>query len=102
MDSLAIVLLLWLLYIVGVLTGIIITKKRREKMIKVIERGEVPTARVRCTNCGSLIEYGNEDLQTKYFPYYEGQQLAMPDQRYNFYCPVCGCDIIVKWIIEEV
>lgn len=31
-------------------------------MVKVIEEKDVPKARVHCSNCDSLLEYGNADL----------------------------------------
>ena len=31
-------------------------------MVKIIEQKRVPKARIHCSNCDSLLEYGNADL----------------------------------------
>ena len=35
-------------------------------MVKVLEEKEVPRDTIECSNCGSLLEYGNADLYEDY------------------------------------
>ena len=65
-------------------------------MIRVIEEKKVPKAQVKCSNCGSLLEYGNADLHVDYdaertdtFSAYRMSTLSRP---LCFSCPVCGCN----------
>ncbi len=62
-------------------------------MIIVKERKAVPHADVRCGNCGSLLQYGNADLE-------EDKSRTYPD-RYYFDCPVCGCKVSADWITKK-
>jgi transcription elongation factor Elf1 len=71
-------------------------------MIKVLEEKPVPTATTNCSNCGSLLEYGNADLFEDYpkdatsFTYVYGA-----GHNYYFRCPVCGVKINVNWISKK-
>ena len=35
-------------------------------MVKVIEEKEVPRSKITCSNCSSILEYGNADLYKDY------------------------------------
>jgi len=71
-------------------------------MVKVIEEKNVPKARITCSNCKSVLEYGNADLHRDY-------ELDTPNitawttslhRPMCFTCPVCGCKISASWIIK--
>lgn len=64
-------------------------------MIKVIEEKPVPTARVRCKNCGSLLEYGNADLWEELNTNYNNYPMFY---KHYFNCPVCKCKVEVEKI----
>lgn len=57
-------------------------------MIKIIKAQPVPKEQIECDNCGSVLEYGNEDLE-------------MTIYKYRFKCPVCGIYIDAKWIEKK-
>ena len=70
-------------------------------MVKVIEEKSVPKARITCSNCDSLLEYGNADLHKDYesdksnitaWATFNGPMCLT--------CPVCGCKISANWIIK--
>ena len=60
--------------------------------IKVIKENPVPRQQVTCESCGSILEYGNADLQvlTRY-----SNGLATS---YKITCPVCGVYVECNWI----
>lgn len=62
-------------------------------MIKVIEEKPVPTAQVRCDDCGSLLEYGNADLWKEHNIASYSYPMAY---RYYFDCPVCKNKVYVN------
>lgn len=63
-------------------------------MIKVIEEKQVPRAEITCSNCGSLLEYGNADL-------YKREDYNYIAYKHYLVCPVCGCDVNATWIIKS-
>ena len=63
-------------------------------MIKVLEEKQVPRAEITCSNCGSLLEYGNADL-------YKRVGSTYITYKHYFVCPVCGCDVNATWIIRS-
>ena len=67
-------------------------------MVKIIEAKEVPTERVNCSNCNSLLEYENADLYKEY-SYESAYHFNWP--QYYFSCPVCGCKVKVSWIMNK-
>ena len=67
-------------------------------MVKVLVEKEVPKAEINCTNCGSLLEYGNADL-SEHFNY---QASYLYYTKYYIVCPVCGCAVNVSWIMNKV
>ena len=55
-------------------------------MIEVIERHAVRRKQIRCESCGSLLEYGNEDLEVNH------QVGIICTLTTSFLeCPVCRC-----------
>ena len=71
-------------------------------MIKVIEEKEVPRAQIVCSNCGSLLEYGNADLSIDYGAERDFACASYANIRYHcFTCPVCGCKVSASWIIKK-
>lgn len=62
-------------------------------MIKIIEAQPVPKEQIECNNCGSILEYGNADLEL--------HQGYMTGIKYRFKCPVCGVFIDAKWIEKK-
>lgn len=70
-------------------------------MVKVIEEKSVPKARVHCSNCDSLLEYGNADLY-KDFDLDKSITAAWGTlhEPTCFTCPVCGCKVSASWIIK--
>ena len=71
-------------------------------MVKIIEKKEVPTAQVRCRNCGSLLEYGNADLHERISYNYSWNPLRTASGDWYFVCPVCGCEVTnVSWVEEN-
>ena len=71
-------------------------------MIVVKEKKAVPHADVRCSNCGSLLQYGNADLHEDYHRD-SANYTALYSARHNYYfnCPVCGCKVVANWIIKK-
>ena len=71
-------------------------------MIKVLEEKEVPRAQERCSNCGSLLQYGNADLHEDYHRD-STNYTALYGAGHNYYfnCPVCGCKVNASWIIKK-
>ena len=68
-------------------------------MIKVLEEKQVPRAKITCNNCGSLLEYGNDDLYKKEdYSVSVGSYIAY---KHYLVCPVCGCDVDATWIIKS-
>lgn len=68
-------------------------------MIKVLEEKQVPRAEITCSNCGSLLEYGNADL-------YKREEYSVSVDSYIAYkhylvCPVCRCDVNATWITKS-
>ena len=69
-------------------------------MVKVIEEKEVPRSKITCSNCGSILEYGNADLYKDYEKEnkYYTTVVGYIHGSYYFNCPVCGCKISANWI----
>lgn len=70
-------------------------------MVKVIEEKSVPKARITCSNCKSVLEYGNADLHKDY----ESDKSSTTawgtlHGPMCFICPVCGCKVSAGWIIK--
>ena len=63
-------------------------------MIKIIKAQPVPKEQIECTNCGSILEYENVDLE-----FY--QSSLSGGYKCRFRCPVCGVYIDAKWIEKE-
>ena len=62
-------------------------------MIKVLEEHSVPRATITCSNCGSMLEYGNADLIEGYDkPLYSIDSTGLLHKNYYITCPVCGCE----------
>ena len=70
-------------------------------MVKVIEEKSVPKARITCSNCESVLEYGNADL---YKDYESDKSITAAWGTLHgpmyFICPVCGCKVSASWIIK--
>lgn len=62
-------------------------------MIKIIKAQPVPKEQIECTHCGSILEYGNVDLEL-----IQGYRTGY---KYRFRCPVCGVFIDAKWIEKK-
>lgn len=60
--------------------------------IVVIKENPVPRQKVTCENCGSILEYGNADLQPTTI--YSNGYVA----RYKIICPICGVPVKCDWI----
>lgn len=69
-------------------------------MVKVIEEKEVPRSKITCSNCGSILEYGNADLHKDYEKENKYYTAVMDHNFYYFNCPVCGCKVSANWIIK--
>ena len=69
-------------------------------MIKVLKEETVPKATITCSNCGSLLEYGNADLFRDYSN--EANQMltnySMRVRNYLLRCPVCGVEQPASWV----
>lgn len=63
-------------------------------MIKIIKAQPVPKEQIECTNCGSILEYENVDLE-----FYNSTLSG--GYKYHFRCPVCGVFIDAKWIEKK-
>lgn len=71
-------------------------------MIKVLKEEKVPVAQIKCSNCGSLLEYSNADLSRDYER--ERDQSPMYANGwawYYFRCLVCGCKVSAGWIVNK-
>ena len=71
--------------------------RKENNMVKVIEEKRVPKARIHCSNCDSLLEYGNADLHKDKSSTPAWGTLHGP---MCFICPVCGCKVSAGWIIK--
>ena len=60
--------------------------------IKVIKENPVPRQEVTCESCGSILEYGNADLEVAQ-RYLSGPAVINKKQS-----PVCGVNVICDWI----
>ena len=60
--------------------------------IKVIKENPVPRQEVTCESCGSILEYGNADLEVAQ------RYLSGTAVNYKIKCPVCGVYVICEWI----
>ena len=71
-------------------------------MIKVIEKKEVPRAKIACSNCKSILEYGNSDLSEDYERTTKEKSTFYAThyspKYWCFRCPVCGCKVSANWI----
>lgn len=74
-------------------------------MIEVIEAKEVPRQRITCTNCESVLEYGNADLHESIeniFDYsYMPANAYGKNKKYTLRCPQCGVEIRADWIYKK-
>ena len=71
-------------------------------MIIVKEEKPVPHDDIRCSNCGSLLQYGNADLYKDYSKDSANYTtLYGVGHSYYFNCPVCGCKVIANWITKK-
>ena len=71
-------------------------------MIKVLEERPVPRETVTCSNCNSLLEYGNADLHVDYEKGRESAAaLCARLTKYFIYCPVCSCKVDANWITKK-
>lgn len=66
-------------------------------MIKVIEEKSVPTGRIECINCHSILEYGNADLRKDYI-LNACNNYGLTVDKYRITCPVCGIEMYAPWI----
>ena len=72
-------------------------------MIIVKEKKPVPYDDIRCSNCGSLLQYGNADLHEDYQRDSTSYStLYGAGHNYYFNCPVCGCKVSANWIVKKV
>ena len=72
-------------------------------MVKVIKKGNVPTARILCRNCNSVLEYGNADLREKVC--YDSSNYSVPTYaatKYTLTCPVCNVEFDANWIVKPI
>lgn len=60
--------------------------------IKVVKENPVPRQQVTCEGCGSILEYGNADLEPATM-YLNGHTIS-----YKIKCPVCGVYVKCNWI----
>lgn len=66
-------------------------------MIKVIKENIVPTKRVTCDNCYSVLEYSNPDIH--YQPLNITIAVNVTRLQGNYItCPVCNNEVPVEWI----
>lgn len=73
-------------------------------MIKVLEENEVPRAQVKCSNCGSLLEYGNADLSEDWKNRPDSYIASANNHAFRNYvlrCPVCGCEVSASWVVKK-
>ena len=77
-------------------------------MIEVIEAKEVPRKRITCTNCESVLEYGNADLHESIesifdhpYNYYMPTTAFQNNKKYTLRCPQCGVEIRADWIYKK-
>ena len=71
-------------------------------MIKVLEEKPVPRGTVVCTNCGSLLEYGNADLHIDYDVEIKENSTGIYGYRpMCLTCPVCGCKVPAKKVYNS-
>jgi hypothetical protein len=59
--------------------------------IVVIKENPVPRQEVTCESCGSILEYGNADLQP-------ATTYSSGCYKYKIKCPVCGVYVRCDWI----
>ncbi len=72
-------------------------------MVKVIKKGNVPTARILCRNCKSVLEYSNADLREKFN--FESSSYSVPsyaNKKYTLTCPVCNVEVDANWIVKPI
>ena len=65
-------------------------------MIKVIEEKTVPTGKIECPNCRSILEYGNADLYKDHS--FDTDTYVSYIARYCLTCPICGVEMNAPWI----
>jgi len=76
-------------------------------MIEVIEAKEVPRKRITCTNCESVLEYGNSDLHESIESVFNHPFNSIPgmayqnNKKYTLRCPQCGVEIRADWIYKK-
>ena len=66
-------------------------------MIKILEEGNIPTEKVRCDKCKSLLEYTDDEMIVDYspdIPFY-GQCID-----YKITCPKCNEKILLLSLTE--
>lgn len=72
-------------------------------MIKVIEEKPVSRDTIKCTCCGSILEYGNADLSEDYSCLRDVATAYQTTQfkHYKLRCPVCGVEQPAYWIYQN-
>lgn len=68
-------------------------------MVKIVIKNKVPTKKVKCSNCGSLLEYGNADLYIVYPESTLTVQYLCKQPYFAFKCPVCGVEVQAEWVV---
>lgn len=67
-------------------------------MIEIIKASEVPTAEITCSNCKSVLRYGNRDLNKNIRENSGSYSFLGHTEYYTFRCPVCGVKVEAPWI----
>lgn len=74
-------------------------------MVEVIEAKPVPRRRITCTNCDSVLEYGNADLHESLESVFDRPYMSAMAysglKKYTLRCPQCGVEINANWIYKE-
>lgn len=72
--------------------------------MKVIKEGQIPTRRITCRECGSVLEYTNSDL-TEVYDYRQQATYTtayLCDTKYELTCPICKAHIEAQRIIPQI
>lgn len=72
--------------------------------MKVIKEGQIPTRRITCRECGSVLEYTNSDL-TEVYDYRQQATYITAysyDTKYELTCPICKAHIEAQRIIPQI
>ena len=62
-------------------------ERRQQKQMKVVKRGKIPTKKVQCQNCHSIIEYKRMDMGRTHF---------QTEDYWFLICPICGLTIKIE------